>query len=75
MNEGPATTELERAAELIELWRLCRRSRCQRARACRGEPRVCCAMLVDWSEALSLKDKRVSFAAAIKRLGEPIARE
>jgi hypothetical protein len=27
-------------------------------------------MLLDWSEALSLKDKRVSFAEAVERLRE-----
>ena len=61
-------TDLERAAELFELWRLCRKSQCHRARACRGEARTCCEMLVDWSTALSWKDKRVGFAEAIERL-------
>ena len=60
--------DLQLAAQVIELWRLCRKSRCRRARACRGDARACCAMLADWSEALSLKDKRVSFAQAIERL-------
>ena len=62
--------DLQLAAQLLELWRLCRKSRCQRARACRGDARRCCEMLADWSEALSLKDKRVSFAEAIERLRE-----
>jgi hypothetical protein len=62
------TTDLQRAAELFELWRLCRKSRCRRARACRGDAWACCEMLVDWSEALSLKDKRVGFMEAMERL-------
>ena len=66
--EADVTTDLQRAAELFELWRLCRKSQCRRARACRGEARVCCEMLVDWSEALALKDKRVSFVEALRRL-------
>lgn len=60
--------DLQLAAQLIELWRLCRKSRCRRARACRGDARRCCAMLADWYEALQLKDKRVSFAEAMERL-------
>ena len=75
MRTANSRKDLRLAAELFELWRLCRKSRCRRARACRGEARVCCEMLVDWSEALSLKDKRVGFAEAIERLREPPARE
>jgi hypothetical protein len=63
-----AETDLERAAKLFELWRLCRKSHCRRARACRGDARACCEMLLDWSEALSLKDKRVGFEEAMERL-------
>jgi hypothetical protein len=65
---NPNATDLERAAELFELWRLCRKAQCRRARACRGDARACCEMLLDWSEALSLKDKRVGFAEALQRL-------
>ncbi len=67
------TTDLQHAAELLELWRLCRKSSCRRARACRGDARACCEMVADWSEALSLRDKRVSFSEAIERLREPHA--
>jgi hypothetical protein len=63
-----AETDLQHAAELFELWRLCCKSRCRRSRACRGDTRACCEMLVDWSEALLLKDKRVGFMEAIERL-------
>ena len=66
----PAPTDLQHAAELFELWRLCRKSICRRARACRGDTRACCEMLVDWSEVLSLKDKRVGFVEALERLRE-----
>jgi hypothetical protein len=65
-----AETDLQRAAELLELWHVCRKSHCRRARACRGEARACCEMLMDWSEALSLKDKRVGFEEAMQRLRE-----
>jgi hypothetical protein len=68
-----AETDLQRAAELFELWRLCCKSRCRRARACRGDAGACCEMLADWSETLSLKDKRVSFAEAIERLHDESA--
>jgi hypothetical protein len=64
------TTDLQHAAEVFELWRLCRKSSCRRSRTCRGDTRACCEMLLDWSEALSLKDKRVSFAEAVERLRE-----
>ena len=68
-----STRDLQLATRLIELWRLCRKSSCRRARACSGDVRLCCEMLTDWSEALSLKDKRVSFADAMQRLREPSA--
>jgi hypothetical protein len=64
------TTDLERAAQLFELWRLCRKSNCRRARGCRGDARACCESLTEWSEALSLRDKRIGFAEALKRLRE-----
>jgi hypothetical protein len=63
--EVSVTTDLQRAAEVFELWRLCRKAHCRRARACRDDARACCGMLLDWSEALSLKDKRVGFAEAV----------
>ncbi len=66
----PGQTDLQCAAELFELWRLCCKSQCRRARACRGDAKACCEMLVDWAEALSLKDKRVGFAEAMERLRE-----
>ena len=68
--EATVTTDLERAAELFELWRLCCKAQCRRARACCGEARACREMVVDWAEALSLKDKRVGFAEAMERLRE-----
>ncbi len=68
MRAADVRRDLQLAAELLELWRLCRKSRCLRARACRGDERRCCEMLADWSEALSFKDKRVSFAEALERL-------
>lgn len=63
-------TNLQRAAELFELWRLCRKSRCRRAGVCRGDVRACCETLLDWSERLALRDRRVDFAAAMQQLGD-----
>jgi hypothetical protein len=65
---SPARTDLQRAAALFELWRLCRKSCCRRARACRGDARGCCETLLAWSERLALRDKHVDFAAAMERL-------
>jgi hypothetical protein len=64
----PAQTDLHRAAALFELWRLCRKSRCKRAHACRGDARACCETLLAWSERLALRDKSVNFATAMQRL-------
>jgi hypothetical protein len=63
-----AETDLQSAAEVLELWRLCRKSQCRRARACRGDARECCERLAHWAEVLSMKDKRVGFAEALRRL-------
>jgi hypothetical protein len=60
--------DLRLAAELLEIWRLCGKSRCRRARACHGDPRVCCNRLADLSDSLSRRDKRVSFEEAMQRL-------
>jgi len=59
---------LQRAAALFELWRLCRKSCCRRAGACRGDAKTCCETLLAWSERLSLRDKHVDFATAMQRL-------
>ena len=65
---GKPETDMQVAAQLLELWRLCGKSRCRRARACRGGARACCEAVADWSEALSRRDKRVSFVEAMERL-------
>ena len=62
--------DLQLAAQLLELWRLCGKSRCRRARACRGGARRCSESVADWLEVLSMKNKRVSFAEAMERLRE-----
>jgi hypothetical protein len=68
MRAADVSRDLRLAAELLEIWRLCGKSCCRRARACRGDARRCCEMLADWSEALSMRDKQVSFAEAMERL-------
>ena len=59
---------MRHAAQLLEIWRLCGKSRCRRVRACQGDLRRCSEALADWFESLSMKDKRVSFAEALARL-------
>ncbi len=61
-------TDLELAAQLLELWRLCGKSSCRRARSCRGDARVCCQSVIHWEEEFRLKPKNVSFAQALQRL-------
>jgi hypothetical protein len=39
MHAADLTSDLHLAAQLLELWRLCGKSRCRRARACRGDAR------------------------------------
>lgn len=68
MHAADLTSELHLAAQLLELWRLCGKSRCRRARACRGDARRCCEALAGWSEILSRKDKRVKHS---RRVGSP----
>jgi hypothetical protein len=63
--------DLRLAVHLLELWRLCGKSSCRRARACRGDARRCCDMLLGWSAALELKDKRVGFQDAMRLLRGP----
>jgi len=75
MTETRANLEgdLQRAAQLLELWRLCGKSRCRRARACRCGARPCCEAVADWFEALSMKSRQLSFAEAVERLREESA--
>ncbi len=68
-----ASREFQLAAQLLELWRLCGKSRCRRARACRGDAGSCCQALVDWAEEFRLKPKNLSFMQALQRLREGAA--
>ena len=52
MRAADLSRDLHLTAELLELWRLCGKSRCRRARACRGDAPVCCERLAAWSEVL-----------------------
>ena len=61
-------TDLLLAARLLELWRLCGKRACRRARDCRGDPRRCCEALAEWSEMLATKDKISSFEQQLQRL-------
>jgi len=70
MRTADTTRDLQLAAELLELWRLCGKSCCRRARCCRGDARACCEIVAEWSEVFRLKDKRANFEQAIERLRE-----
>ena len=60
--------DLPLAARLLELWRLCGKTACRRARDCRGDPRRCCEALAEWSEMLATKDKTSSFEQCMDEL-------
>jgi hypothetical protein len=50
-------------ADRICLWRLCRKSACVRARACRGDARLYAGLVRDWLELLDIEKRaRRSFA-------------
>ena len=68
---GEPEPDLLLAAQLFELWRLCGKTVCRRARDCRGDPRICCEALVEWSEMLATKDKISSFEQQLQRLRSP----
>jgi hypothetical protein len=70
LRAADVSRDLRLAAELLEIWRLCGKSCCRRARAC-NDVRRCSERIADWELALSLKDKRVSFAEAMQLLREP----
>ncbi len=70
MSAADSKSDFQLAAQLFELWRLCGKSCCRRARACRGDARACCTIVVEWSEEFRLKDKTVNFEQAMQRLRE-----
>ena len=65
--------DCEGAAQQWEVWRMCQKPRCRRARACRGNARRCRTMYVEWSEALALKESQANVSevrrALMARLG------
>jgi hypothetical protein len=67
-------SDLESAARRFQLWRMCHRLPCHRARACRGDTLRCCKKFVDWSEALVAADRGVDMSrvwrALMRQLGE-----
>jgi hypothetical protein len=66
--------DVEAAAERFELWRMCSKPRCRRARACRGDARRCGERYVDWSEARALRESQADLSevkrALMQRLRE-----
>lgn len=70
-------SDFESAARRFQLWRMCRRSPCRRARACCGDARACCGRFIDWSEALVAADRDVDMSRArralMRQLGESAA--
>ena len=64
----------ERSARRFQLWRVCHKSQCRRARACRGDVLECCNRFVDWAEHLVAADKDVDmsriYRALMRQLGD-----
>jgi hypothetical protein len=59
-------------ADRICLWLLCGKAECLRARACRGDARVCAGLACDWLEALDAEKRTMrSFAAIERQLATP----
>jgi hypothetical protein len=59
-------------ADRICLWRLCRKTPCVRARACRGDARVCAGLVRDWLDLLDTEKRaRRSFADIERPLATP----
>ncbi len=68
---GTPEADLLLAARLLELWRLCGKTVCRRARDCRDDPRRCCEAPAELSEMLAMKDKISSFEQQLQRLRSP----
>jgi len=60
--------DISLAARVLELWRLCGRTSCRRARDCRGDARKCCESVAEWSAILALKNKKLSFQQCLQAL-------
>jgi hypothetical protein len=53
VTEATRTQESYRLyAERLQLWLLCERVSCRRARACRSDPLDCCRRFADWADAV-----------------------
>ena len=44
-------------AQRLQVWRLCGRAACRRARGC-GDPPSCCRRFADWAEAVKASAQR-----------------
>jgi hypothetical protein len=67
--------DFEGAAQRWEVWRMCQKPRCRRARACRGDALRCCKMYVDWSEALARRDREADMTEVWRALKERLGEE
>ena len=54
-------------ADRICLWRLCGKPPCVRARACRGDARLCAGLVRDWLELLDIEKRAERGFADIER--------
>lgn len=54
-------------ADRICFWRLCGKPPCVRARACRGDARLCTALVRDWLELLDIEKRAERGFADIER--------
>ena len=74
LRDDPCLRErvLRFGADMICLWRLCAEKACVRAKACRGDPRVCAGRMADWLDAIdTARFARPSFAEIERALQTP----
>jgi len=68
--------DAEEAAKNFQLWRVCHKRACRRARACAGDVPQCCNRFVDWVEQLVAADKNIDmsrvYRALMRQLGDKI---
>lgn len=73
-----ASRDADEAAKNFQLWRVCHKGACRRARACAGDALQCCGRFVDWAEQLvetdsnSNIDTRRLYRALMRLFGDGI---
>ncbi len=73
-----ASRDADEAAKNFQLWRVCHKGACRRARACAGDVLQCCDRFVDWAEQLVETDRTSNidmsrvYRALMRQLGDKI---